>query len=113
MITEYNKNFTRIRTNQNLNHFYFILIGFITEELQFFGKKKMEKACVKQHLKPVQIKEILISPLLSHHEDITDFKMKLSDLHVSSSIYTIQQILINSVKTLFDTARSIRRPRKL
>lgn len=53
------------------------MIDFIAEELQFFGKKEMEKAYVKQHLRTVQIKEILISPLLSHHQDITDFKTEI------------------------------------
>jgi len=51
----------------------FTIIGFITAELQVFGKREMENY-VKQHLKPVQAKEILISPPLSHHKHITDFK---------------------------------------
>lgn len=70
----------RIRTNQNPNNLFdFILIGFITAELQFFGKKKRKwkKNLVKQHLKPAQINEIVISPPLNHPKHITDFKTEV------------------------------------
>lgn len=76
------------------NLFDFILIGFITAELQVFGKKKeMEKTHVKQHLKPAQMKEILISAPLSHHKRITDFKTEVVWIsHAKLCIYHIENI---------------------